>query len=275
VGGESGFPTARPRRVFSGGHAFNINSLAFNNDGETFISTDDLTINLWNIENSSEAFNIVNIKPENMELLQEVITRSDFHPSSCNLFVYSTSKGVMRLSDLRDSSLCDKPCREFSDPGGVMSGFFEELVATISDCKFSPNGHFLLSRDYLSMKIWDLRKENEPLQRIKFHEHLIPKLCDLYESDNIFDKFGCSWSGDSTHVMSGSYNGDFYLAHAFQPDHITQLTLKANEGGWSQFDTSNKAIHLDWHPKQDIVSVGSKDCGYIYVKKTNDDEESA
>lgn len=53
---ESGFPTARPRRVFSGGHAFNINSLAFNSDGETFISTDDLTINLWNIEIASEAF---------------------------------------------------------------------------------------------------------------------------------------------------------------------------------------------------------------------------
>lgn len=80
-----------------------------------------------------------------------------------------------------------------------MGGFFEELVATISDCKFSPNGHFLLSRDYLSMKVWDLRKGNEPLQRIKFHEHLIPKLCDLYESDNIFDKFGCCWSGNSTY----------------------------------------------------------------------------
>lgn len=55
---EAGFPTARPRRVFQGGHAFNINSLAFNSDGETFISTDDLTINLWNIEIASEAFSM-------------------------------------------------------------------------------------------------------------------------------------------------------------------------------------------------------------------------
>jgi serine/threonine-protein phosphatase 2A regulatory subunit B len=81
-----------------------------------------------------------------------------------------------------------------------LGGFFEELVATISDCKFSPNGHFLLSRDYLSMKVWDLRKGNEPIQRIKFNEHLIPKLCDLYESDNIFDKFGCCWSGNSMYI---------------------------------------------------------------------------
>jgi len=179
----------------------------------------------------------------------------------------------MRMGDLRDSSLCDRPCKEFSDPAGAMGGFFEELVATISDCKFSPNGHFLLSRDYLSMKVWDLRKVNEPLQRIKFHEHLIPKLCDLYESDNIFDKFGCCWSGNSLQVMSGSYNGDFYICDAFQQGNITQLTLKANDSTWGQFDTSNKALHLDWHPKQDIISVGAKDCGYIYVRKDNVEDE--
>lgn len=95
----------------------------------------------------------------------------------------------------------DIDIQEFSDPAGSLGGFFEELVATISDCKFSPNGHFLLSRDYLSMKVWDLRKGNEPVQRIKFNEHLIPKLCDLYESDNIFDKFGCCWSGNSMYVQ--------------------------------------------------------------------------
>lgn len=37
----------KQRRVFSGAHAYNINSISFNCDGETFISTDDLRINLW------------------------------------------------------------------------------------------------------------------------------------------------------------------------------------------------------------------------------------
>lgn len=40
--------------------------------------------------------------------------------------------------------------------------------------------------------------------------------------------------------MSGSYNGDFYICDAFQPGNITQLTLKANDTTWGQFDTSNK-----------------------------------
>lgn len=43
-----------------------------------------------------------------MEELTEVITASEFHPSSCNLFVYSSSKGTIRLCDMRAAALCDK-----------------------------------------------------------------------------------------------------------------------------------------------------------------------
>lgn len=36
-------------------------------DGETFISADDLRINLWNLEVSDQCFNIIDKKPSNME----------------------------------------------------------------------------------------------------------------------------------------------------------------------------------------------------------------
>lgn len=36
-------------------------------DCETYISADDLRINLWNLEISDQSFNIVDIKPVNME----------------------------------------------------------------------------------------------------------------------------------------------------------------------------------------------------------------
>jgi hypothetical protein len=36
-------------------------------DDETLISADDLRINLWNLEISSQSFNIVDVKPVNME----------------------------------------------------------------------------------------------------------------------------------------------------------------------------------------------------------------
>lgn len=62
-------------------------------------------------------------------------------------------------------------------------------------CLFNSNGVFL---DYLTMKIWDPRMEAHALRTIKFHDRIMPNLCDLYEDDSIFDKFTCAWSGMSS-----------------------------------------------------------------------------
>ena len=43
-----------------------------------------------------------------MEELTEVITAAQFHPTECGLFVYSSSKGLLRLCDLRSQALCDR-----------------------------------------------------------------------------------------------------------------------------------------------------------------------
>lgn len=43
-----------------------------------------------------------------MEELTEVITSAEFHPKHCNQFVYSISKGSIRLCDMRESALCDQ-----------------------------------------------------------------------------------------------------------------------------------------------------------------------
>ena len=43
-----------------------------------------------------------------MEELTEVITAAEFHPNQCNTFVYSSSKGTIRLCDMRASALCDQ-----------------------------------------------------------------------------------------------------------------------------------------------------------------------
>ena len=51
---------------------------------------------------------IVDIKPVNMEELTEVITAAEFHPIHCNLFMYSSSKGTIKLSDMRAAALCDQ-----------------------------------------------------------------------------------------------------------------------------------------------------------------------
>ncbi|KAL4583459.1 hypothetical protein LXL04_008032 [Taraxacum kok-saghyz] len=98
---------ARCRRTFAHAHDYHINSISNNSDGETFISADGLRINLWNWEINSQSFNIVDMKPANMEDLTEVIISADFHHSHCNMLAFSSSKGSIRLLDLRQSALCD------------------------------------------------------------------------------------------------------------------------------------------------------------------------
>ena len=67
---------ASPRRIFANAHTYHINSISVNSDGETYLSADDLRINLWHMEITDQSFNIVDIKPANMEELTEV--RVDF-----------------------------------------------------------------------------------------------------------------------------------------------------------------------------------------------------
>jgi len=160
---NGGVVSTKQRKIYDSGHTYNINSVSFNSDGETFISSDDLRVNLWNIEVGKEVFEIVDIKPDNMDELSEIITSCVFHPKNCNIFSYSTSKGVVRVGDLRNKALCQSYAKEFEDIDSDVGGFFRELISNVSDVKFSPDGQFIASREYLSVKIWDSRNEKKNL----------------------------------------------------------------------------------------------------------------
>ena len=113
---------------------------------------------------------------------------------------------------MRQNSLCDnktKTFEEYLDP--INHNFFTEITSSISDIKFSPNGRYIASRDYLTVKIWDVNMDNKPLKTINIHEQLKERLSDTYENDAIFDKFEVSFSGDSSSVMTGSYNNNFMI----------------------------------------------------------------
>ncbi len=73
-------------------------------DGETFLSADDLRVNLWHVDNSITAYNLVDIKPPNIEELAEVITYMEYHPKDPSLFLFSSSRGYVSVCDLRVSS---------------------------------------------------------------------------------------------------------------------------------------------------------------------------
>ena len=89
--------------------------------------------------------------------------------------------------------------------------FFSEIIASISDAKFSRDGQYILARDYMTLKLWDVRNESAPVQTFRIHDQLKSKLCDLYENDCIFDKFECCVGPDGDYFMTGSYHNGFHV----------------------------------------------------------------
>ncbi|TIA74405.1 hypothetical protein E3P92_01213 [Wallemia ichthyophaga] len=275
---------AVPRKVYANAHAYHINSIAINSDGESYLSADDLRINLWNLGISDQSFNIVDIKPNSMEDLTEVITAADFHPIHCNLFMYSSSKGTIKLADMRDQALCDRHAKlyeEEEDPSN--KSFFSEIISSISDVKFSKDGRYILSRDYLTLKIWDLKMDNKPVKTINIHDHLRTKLCELYENDCIFDKFECTFSGDGNQVMTGSYDNYFHIYNS-DPDNTNDVVLQADKSAFKakkigaksfnkkddinldNIDFNKKILHGSWHPHEDTIAIGATNNLFLFSR---------
>ncbi|ODN91481.1 protein phosphatase PP2A regulatory subunit B [Cryptococcus wingfieldii CBS 7118] len=274
---------AVPRKVYANAHAYHINSISVNSDGETYISADDLRINLWNLDISDQSFNIVDIKPVNMEELTEVITAAEFHPIHCNLFMYSSSKGTIKLADMRDSALCDSHAKLFEEEEDPASkSFFSEIISSISDVKFSQDGRYILSRDYLTLKIWDIAMDSKPVKTINIHDHLRQKLCDLYENDCIFDKFECTFSGDGTQALTGSYHNYFRIYDVNSDNDVVlqadKSAFKAKKIGGARgkvpgkkeglqtegIDFSKKILHASWHPRENTIAIAATNNLFLY-----------
>jgi len=91
-------------KEFKNCHHYNINSLSVSADCETFMSADDLRINMWNLDNDILAYNVVDLKPTTLDELSEVITHMEHHPTRPELFLFSSSKGYISTCDLRMNS---------------------------------------------------------------------------------------------------------------------------------------------------------------------------
>lgn len=284
-------------RKYQNAHAYHINSISVCSDGQTFLSSDDLRVNLWDLNRSDRSFNIVDIKPENMEELTEVITSAVFHPTDCNKFMFSSSCGKIMLCDLRAAAICDSHMKTMYEPDDASNNsFFSEIIASISDIQFSGCGKYALSRNYLGIKVWDLAMEKKPVVSISINDHLKPKLCDLYENDCIFDKFELAVSGNGNHICTGGYHNNFHIFNrngarvtdmraakpdpAASPSSLRRKSVslpfgkrkpkaKANSASPpnpDDIDFNQKILHVAWHPTEDNVAMAAKNMLYIYSK---------
>ena len=81
----------------------------------------------------------------------------------------------------------------------------------------------------LPVQLWDIAMEREPVKVVQVHEHLRPRLCDLYENDCIFDKFECSINHDATQIMSGTYGKRFRVFDTTSQDEVVLTASRPAE----------------------------------------------
>ena len=172
-----------------------------------------------------------------------------------------------------------------------------EIISSISDAKFiGMDGRYILARDYLHCKIWDVNMERDPLITIPVHEYLQPHLADLYENDCIFDRFECDASSDGSKILTGSYNNNFIIHDIHTNETIRIEALKdgprrqhmSGSGAFNQFkqrpphkskhtainqtdipnvnlmDFGKKALHVSWHPQNNTLAIAGLNKLYIY-----------
>lgn len=279
---------ATPRRIYANVHAYHVNSISLNSDEETFLSADDLRVNLWNVNNTEQSFNVVDMKPATIEELTEVITTASFHPSHCNLFAFGTSKGIVKLCDMRAAALCERHAKVYRKEEGGSAGhsFFSDLISSVSDLSFSHDGRYFVTRDFLTAKVWDLTMEREPLLTIPVHDAVRPRLCDLYENDTIFDKFECGFSHDGEAILTGSYSNMMRVTnlkdraadviHAdksiFRSKKASRIKMpsrshsvaRLDDSSLGELDFERKLLHASVHPREDTVAIAALSNLFIF-----------
>ncbi|VDM34806.1 unnamed protein product [Hydatigera taeniaeformis] len=200
------------KKVYARGHGFSLTGLALSLDQQTFLSSDPLRINLWHYDVDYEAFTIVDLMPDRIEDITHLITSLASSPSSPSLFAYSTNRGSIRVCDTRNTALCDKPALAIDNLPASEQNVIVILLSSIADLKFLNNSdRFIVSRDFMSVKVWDLANTTAPAEVYPVQSHLRPYLSSIYETELLFDDFKLSLSSDDRFVITGSYQSDIRI----------------------------------------------------------------
>lgn len=87
------------------------------------------------------------------------------HPKSDSIFVYGMNRCELGLCDIRVSPNTGKVL-DFGLETRSMKNFFTDIIATVGDVNFTENGKYMISREYLNVKIWDMTNTKKPLHNI-------------------------------------------------------------------------------------------------------------
>ncbi len=283
------YVVANPSRVFANGYVYHISSIHPSSDGEHFIVSDDFRINLQNLNVTDCIFNIVDIKPIADEFT-EVITCSIFLPNHSHTFLYSTSKGIIHVCDLRQSLKCASKSimlKESNNSSDRSMSCMSDIITSISDVQSTKDGRYIASRDYMTVKLWDTHMGKEPIRTYGVHHHLRGQLKTLYNNGCIFDQFKVGFDGTGSYILTGSYNnlcniysltGDCHtsIQVSKQPSRrivgerkssLSSMIYRNNteqRTATTNIDYSKKIFNASWHPSEDTLAIGGQNKLFFY-----------
>jgi len=253
---------------------------------------------LWNIERSEEPFVLVNVTPEKLQELSEVITCAQFHPQHSWMFLWGSTKGAVYLCDMRDSLENKKKITLKSEQDS--NSFLSEITNSISDAKFANSeGTQIIAREFTTLKLWDTRNTRNPISTVNVLPNISSsKLVELYECDAVFDKFGCCANNIGSCVVTGGYARNFTVYQTTRESALT-LTVRSKKGHTDalerqplrrpkqsvqrtpkkvliskkgkeiiqsdpDYSEDNKILQSQWHPSLNIIALTVGNTLYIY-----------
>lgn len=97
------------------------------------------------------------------------------------------------------------------------------MLNTLSSCKFLKTKPSLIAtRDYLSVKIWDIKgTSRKPMTSISVCDYLEKNLVNLYEDDSIYDKFFMDVSPCGNYMLTGAYNKSAHIIDIYGNNNVT------------------------------------------------------
>lgn len=239
----------------SSAHTAEINSVSINNcNVDNFISSDEGKLYLWDINNTKEIYNVVSL--DTSDETSEKITTSVYSPYHSSLFAYGTNKGNIKLCDIRINSQTTKSITNFKDENSNLNKtIFANQLLSVHDINFKlSNDYLFATRHYLSVNLWDQRKNNEPLFKFMLYEPIINKLSYLYQNEYFKDKFSLCNDPEGKFILTGGYNNMFHVIDIGQRLN-SQIVLD---------DTNEKSLNTNI-----IRKVNSK--GSCFYKKDEPD----
>ena len=268
-----------------------INSLNINKFVTTnFLSSDDFRVYLFDVNSkNSDIYNPINIEVEgDTQNNVEKITKSKYTSYNPHIFFYGTNKGIIKLCDLRTNSNNLKFETNFSDENTNMKNLIGEKLSSVHDIASSYNNQdIFISRHYFNINLWDIRKQNEPLNKFLIYEPAISKLSYLYHNNYIEDKFSVDFDSSGKYILTGGYSNMFHIFDIEQKlntqivvdegnDKVmnTNIVRKINSKGSCFYkkddptlyniNFNKKIIHHAYSPTSNFLLIVVNNCIYTY-----------